>query len=110
MKEVDPRTNRKTKKVMLLILCEEGSNRVVIHHIKAESALVVQPIFTCHVAQGSIAHTDGAPVYGMIPGWGDFQHASVNHSAAEFVRYEENGFFVSSNKAENNISTLKKGI
>ncbi|MDR3405560.1 MAG: IS1595 family transposase [Chthoniobacter sp.] len=60
-----------------------------------------------HVKEGSKVMSDGFPAYRNIAG--AHTHHSVNHSAGEYVRKEDD-FTVHTNTVESSFSLLKRGI
>ena len=63
LKDVDPKTGLKTtKRLMLLVLSEQGSNRIVIYYIKNADEKTIRPIIQRHIIPGGEVHTDGAKV------------------------------------------------
>jgi transposase-like protein len=52
--------------------------------------------------------TDDLPAYPSAVG--DIEHKTINHTAKEYVRYDKDGFCVTTNTVESAFSLLKRGI
>jgi transposase len=53
----------------------------------------IQPIITTTIETGTLIYTDDDDSYGRLPEWG-YLHKSVNHSAGEYARDEDqDGFY-----------------
>lgn len=100
-----PGTNKKTDKtpVMTLICSEDGEARSQV--IANVSAKTLRKVITENVeAARSVLHTDSAPGYRQV-GQSFRDHQAVNHVIGEYVRHG-----VSTNKAENYFSQLKRSL
>lgn len=89
--------------VLSLINAETGEVRSVV--VPDVTGRTLRKVIAEHVEMGvSVLHTDSAPAYRAI-GREFAEHESVNHEAGEYVRGN-----VSTNKAENFFSQLKRSI
>jgi transposase-like protein len=90
-------------KVAVLGLRERGGKTIAMPVSDADTANIHRAIHT-HVEAGSELNTDEAAAYNGLDGL-FFRHATVNHSAGEYVR---NG--VTTNGMESVWALLKRGI
>lgn len=82
---------------------ERGGRTIAKPIASADTANLHTAIHT-HIAAGSVLHTDEAPGYGGIGGL-FFEHATINHSAGEYVRAG-----VTTNGIESVWAVLKRGL
>jgi transposase-like protein len=89
----------------VLGLREKGKGgRVKAFKIDSTDAGTITDVIVQNVAVGSTLHTDEAQAYGEIGGL-FFDHATINHSAGEYVR---DG--ISTNSIESVFAVLKRGL
>lgn len=117
--EAEPRYSKKRRgssinsryrigdKRAIVTLVERGGNARTFHVAKADLS-TVQKIVRENVAKESRLHTDKSGLYTSV-GKEFAEHASVDHSQGEYVRYE-NGDHVSNNAAESYFSVFKRGM
>ena len=72
-------------KAVVVAVRERGSRRVVARVVDSGSGREVWPFIDETVKKGSLLYTDHAPLYKTMKQRG-YRHASVNHSAGEYVR------------------------
>jgi transposase-like protein len=91
----------------IVTLVERGGSARTFHVANAD-AETVSKIMRENISRESRIHTDGSPIYKKI---GDefAEHASVDHSSGEYVRYE-NGEAISNNACESYFSVFKRGM
>jgi len=82
----------------------ERGGRTIGMTIERTDKKTIQAAIHQHVEAGSILHTDEAGAYVGVESSG-FEHASVNHSAGEYVR---DG--VTTNGMESVFAVLKRGL
>src|ERR1017187_5085211 len=90
-------------KTAILGMRERGG-RTIGMTIASTDKKTIQAAINKYVEAGSILHTDEAGAYVGVEGSG-FEHASVNHSAGEYVR---DG--VTTNGIESVFAVLKRGL
>ena len=73
-------------------------------HVANVTADTLRPILTGNIARKSSINTDEAKVYKRLGG-NFFHHATVNHSAGEYVRGN-----VTTNTVESSFAILKRGL
>jgi transposase-like protein len=92
----------------IVSLVERGGN-VRSFHVAVADKESVQRIVTENVAREATLHTDESRLYGdatkHVAG-----HATVRHSAGEYVRREPDGIVVHTNSAEGFFSIFKRGM
>lgn len=91
----------------IIALVERGGKSRTFHVAVADT-LTVTKIVRENVSRESRLHTDGSPLYKLV-GKEFAEHASVDHSSGEYVRYE-NGDTISSNACESYFSVFKRGM
>ncbi len=90
-------------KTAILGMRERGG-RTVAMTVESTDKKTIQAAIRHHVEPGSTLHTDEAGAYTGIDGEG-FEHATVNHSAGEYVR---DG--VTTNGMESVFAVMKRGL
>ena len=96
-------------KEKIFALVERGGD-VRSFHVASVTADTLMPILKEHVDSSSRVDTDEARVYSKVGDEFAGGHETVCHSAAEYVRYLEDGDFVTSNTAEGVFSLLRRGL
>lgn len=91
----------------IVTLVERGGSARTFHVASADAATVAK-IVRENVAKESKLHTDGSPIYTLL-GREYAEHAYVDHSAEEYVRYEPTGP-VHNNSCESYFSVFKRGM
>lgn len=92
------------KMPVVSLVCREGETRSF--YIASVTAKTLRPILAKHMAKESNLMTDDSAVY--PPLGKDFaSHATVNHSAGEYVR---TGGFHHTNTVESHFALLKRGV
>jgi transposase-like protein len=91
----------------IVTLVERGGSARTFHVAKADAA-TVSKIVRDNVAKESRLHTDASNLYTKL-GREYAEHASVDHSQGEYVRYE-NGEAISNNACESYFSVFKRGM
>jgi transposase-like protein len=91
----------------IVTLVERGGKARTFHVATADAATVAK-IMRENIDRESRIHTDGSNLYNKV-GKEFAEHASVDHSAGEYVRYE-NGDAISSNACESYFSVFKRGM
>jgi hypothetical protein len=66
----------------------------------------LRPVLDAYLVENAHVMTDSSPVVTVTP---DQKHDKVDHTAKEYVRYE-NGVFITTNTGEGYFVTLKRGI
>lgn len=105
-----PRTRKRPgyqHKIAVLGLVERGGQHRSIVLGRSPSKAEIEPEIIRHVHPDSTLHTDGAQYYKGILGVTD--HATVDHSAGEYVRYLD-GVAVHTNTLEGFFSVFKRGM
>jgi transposase-like protein len=82
----------------------ERGGRTVAMTVESTDKATIQAAIHQHVETGSTLHTDEAGAYTGIDDSG-FQHATVNHSAGEYVRDD-----VTTNGMESVFAVMKRGL
>jgi transposase-like protein len=90
-------------KQAVLAMRERGGRTVAMPIEGTDIENIHRQVFE-HVEIGATLHTDEAAVYGPLGGL-FFNHASINHSAGEFVRGD-----VTTNGVESVFAALKRGL
>src|ERR1700722_8924653 len=90
-------------KTAVLGMRERGGRTIGMTIANADKK-TIQAAINQHIEPGSILHTDEAGAYVGVEGSG-FEHASVNHSAGEYVRGD-----VTTNGIESVFAVMKRGI
>jgi hypothetical protein len=90
-------------KTPVLAMRERGGKTVAMP-IERTDMTNIHGKISQHVEPGSMLHTDDAAVYTDIDG-GTYRHASVNHSAGEYVRDD-----VTTNGVESVFAVMKRGL
>jgi transposase-like protein len=75
-------------------------------HMERVTQESLRPILNEVLAEGAHVMTDSSSVVKLGP---EFKHHKVNHTAKEYVRYE-NGVCITTNTVEGYFATLKRGI
>lgn len=92
------------KKPVVSLVCREGGVRSF--YVANVTAKTLRPILAKHMSKDAVLMTDDSAVY--PPLGKDFaSHASVNHSAGEYVR---TGGFHHTNTVESHFALLKRGV
>ncbi len=91
----------------IVTLVERGGKARTFHVANADLP-TVQQIVRENIAKESRLHTDGSGLY-IVVGREFAEHASVDHSQEEYVRYEPTGP-VHNNSAESYFSVFKRGM
>lgn len=91
----------------IVTLVERGGKARTFHVARAD-LVTVQKIVRENIAKESRLHTDGSGLYTAV-GKEFAEHASVDHSQEEYVRYEPTGP-VHNNSAESYFSVFKRGM
>ncbi len=92
-------------KTPVLAMRERGEGGRTVAMVSPDvDAVAVHTAIYKHIEQGSTIHTDDSPIYDGIGGL-FFNHASVNHTAKEYVRGD-----VTTNGIESVFAVLKRGI
>jgi transposase-like protein len=91
----------------IVTLVERGGKARTFHVATADASTVAR-ILRENVAKESRLHTDGSNLYNKV-GKEFAEHASVDHSLGEYVRYE-NGDAISNNACESYFSVFKRGM
>jgi transposase-like protein len=102
-------TAKKSKEVVIGIVQREGTLKFI--HVKDATAKTIREVMTEHVSEDvDVIVTDESILYASgLPKTQRSKRKSVNHSADEYVRYE-NGFCVTTNTIESAFSLFKRGI
>jgi transposase-like protein len=79
----------------------QRDGEVVIQMLPNVQQTTIQPIITTTIETGTLIYTDDYDIYGRLPEWG-YSHQSVNHSAGEYARDEDQDGF-----CEVHINTLE---
>jgi transposase-like protein len=95
------------EKCTIVTLVERGGASRSFHVAHA-NVHTVGKILRENVAKESRLHTDGSPMYTAV-GREYAEHAFVDHSKEEYVRYEETGV-VHNNSCESYFSVFKRGM
>ena len=90
-------------KTPVLAMRERGGNTIAMPIDRTDAATIYGKIGQ-HVEPGSMLNTDDARVYRDLDG-GTYRHASVNHSAGEYVR---DG--VTTNGVESVFAVMRRGL
>jgi hypothetical protein len=98
---------RAQRKRTVVALVERGGS-VRSFHVETATVATVQDILFRNADRKSTLYTDDSRLY-VKPGAEFDSHRSVNHSAGEYVRYED-GAAVHSNTIENVFSVFKRGM
>jgi transposase-like protein len=96
-----------TGKRAVVALVERGGS-VRSFHVETANVETVKKILFTNVDRKSTLHTDESRLYTKTGAEFD-QHRTVNHSAGEYVRYEQDRV-VHSNTVENVFSVFKRGM
>lgn len=96
-------------KAVVLGMVERGGD-VVTRHVMDRSARSVHPHIVKHVKPGSFIHTDEAAAFRSLTERHGYNHATVDHSAEEYVRIEGDGTAVHTNTIEAFWAQVKRGI
>jgi transposase-like protein len=91
-------------KLPIMGIAERGTGRAVIQVVERRDFATVDALLKKHVEPGCKVYTDGHACYQHLNKWG-YDHASVNHTAYEYVRGD-----VHTNTIENVWSHFKKSI
>jgi transposase-like protein len=114
----DPKMNRKAgeraidrpspfkDKAAVFAMVERGG-RVVSRHVERVTAENLKPVLESMVSEDARLMTDTGRVAQNLGG--SREHHLVNHSADEYVRYEE-GICITTNTIESYFAILKRGI
>lgn len=106
-KDVPVRRGGAHKHVVLALVERGGKVKTV--HIDDTKADTIMPIVEANVAREARIMTDDSATY--YEKLGDFAgHEAVNHSAKEYVRYENKQPIIHTNTAENYFSVFKRGM
>ncbi len=95
-------------KAVVLGMVERGGD-VVTRHVMDRSAGSVVPHIVKHVKPGSFIHTDEAAAFRSLTERHGYWHATVDHSAKEYVRFTD-GDPVHTNTIEAFWANVKRGI
>jgi transposase-like protein len=95
------------KAPVVSVLQREG--RVQSMHLQRVTADSLRPVIEQMVHQDAHVMTDSASALGGVMKVRKQKHDKVNHSAGEYVRYED-GVCISTNTIEGYFSILKRGI
>ncbi|MGD0741931.1 MAG: IS1595 family transposase [Acidimicrobiales bacterium] len=94
-----------TDKIPIVSLIHKETGEVRSQVVAKVNATNLRAVLDQHVdAENSVLHTDGAQVYRRFRGW-FADHQPVDHIVGEYVRGD-----VSTNRAENYFSQLKRSI
>lgn len=96
-------------KAVVLGMVERGGD-VITRHVMDRSARSVHPHIVKYVKSGSFVHTDEAAAFRSLTERRGYNHATVDHSADEYVRFEGDGTAVHTNTIEAFWSQVKRGI
>lgn len=91
----------------IVALIERGGSARTFHVAEANTATVAK-IVRENVDPASRVHTDASSLYKFV-GREFVEHATVEHSMGEYVRFEENGA-VHNNSCESYFSVFKRGM
>ncbi len=92
-------------KTPVIAMRERGKDGKVFAMVAEDVDLnTIHTAIYANVEQGSTIHTDDAPVYDGIGGL-FFDHATVNHTAKEYVRGD-----VTTNSVESVFAVMKRGV
>jgi transposase-like protein len=102
-------TAKKSKEVVIGIVQRGGELKFI--HVKDATAKTIREVMTEHVSEDvDVIVTDESILYASgLPKTQRSKRKAVNHSADEYVRYE-NGFCVTTNTIESAFSLFKRGI
>jgi transposase-like protein len=102
-------TAKKDKEVVIGIVQRGGSLKFI--HVKDATAKTIREVMAEHVSEDvDVIVTDESILYASgLPKTQVSKRKAVNHSADEYVRYE-NGFCVTTNTIESAFSLFKRGI
>ncbi len=102
-------TAKKSKEVVIGIVQREGTLKFI--HVKDATTKTIREVMTEHVSEDvDVIVTDESILYASgLPKTQVSKRKTVNHSADEYVRYED-GFCVTTNTIESAFSLFKRGI
>jgi transposase-like protein len=102
-------TAKKSKEVVIGIVQRGGALKFI--HVKDATAKTIREVMSEHVSEDvDVIVTDESILYASgLPKTQASKRKAVNHSADEYVRYE-NGFCVTTNTIESAFSLFKRGI
>lgn len=102
-------TAKKDKEVVVGIVQRGGELKFI--HVKDATAKTIREVMTEHVSEDvDVIVTDESILYASgLPKTQVSKRKAVNHSADEYVRYED-GFCVTTNTIESAFSLFKRGI
>ncbi|HEY4905205.1 MAG TPA: IS1595 family transposase [Candidatus Sulfotelmatobacter sp.] len=100
---------RQHKETVIGIIKRDGELKFI--HVKESTSKAIREVMEQHVSQDvDVIVTDESVLYASgLPKTQVSKRKAVNHSAEEYVRYE-NGFMVTTNTVESAFSLFKRGI
>jgi transposase-like protein len=100
---------RQNKETVIGIIKRDGELKFI--HVKEGTSKAIREVMEQHVSQDvDVIVTDESVLYASgLPKTQVSKRKAVNHSADEYVRYE-NGFMVTTNTVESAFSLFKRGI
>jgi transposase-like protein len=103
------KAGRDNKEVVIGIIQRDGELKFI--HVKEGTSKAIREVMEQHVSQDvDVIVTDESVLYASgLPKTQVSKRKAVNHSADEYVRYE-NGFMVTTNTVESAFSLFKRGI
>jgi len=103
-----PRLKRKMKPKRTVIGLVERGGKARMVHVQHATKDVVRDILVRNADRASTLYTDQSKLY-TVTGEEYASHKTTNHSAGEYVRYED-GASIHSNTIENVFSVFKRGM
>lgn len=103
-----PRLKRKMKPKRTVVGLVERGGRARMVHVQHATKAVVRDILVHNADRHSTLYTDQSKLY-TVTGKEYASHKTTNHSAGEYVRYED-GASIHSNTIENVFSVFKRGM
>ncbi|WP_192177568.1 IS1595 family transposase [Mesorhizobium amorphae] len=103
-----PRLKRKMKPKRTVIGLVERGGKARMVHVQHATKDVVRDILVRNADRKSTLYTDQSKLY-TVTGEEYASHKTTNHSAGEYVRYED-GASIHSNTIENVFSVFKRGM
>ncbi|RUX48079.1 IS1595 family transposase [Mesorhizobium sp. M4A.F.Ca.ET.050.02.1.1] len=103
-----PRLKRKMKPKRTVIGLVERGGKARMVHVQHATKAVVRDILVRNADRNSTLYTDQSKLY-TTTGEEYASHKTTNHSAGEYVRYED-GESIHSNTIENVFSVFKRGM
>lgn len=101
---------KKDKEVVIGIIQRGGTLKFI--HVPKATSKAIRDVMTEHVSEDvDVIVTDESILYASgLPKTQVSKRRAVNHSADEYVRYDEDGFCVTTNTIESAFSLFKRGI